>query len=144
MKKKDFDIEHEFVEFVPKVREERKVYVSIEYKTAVHNCFCGCGQKVVTPISPTGWQMTFDGDSVSLHPSVGNWSFPCRSHYWIKRNKVVWAGDMSQDDIDNGRANDRALREAYFGSSKQASTQVGGKKGSPNKRRFWSWVTGRR
>ncbi|MFC4855982.1 DUF6527 family protein [Actinophytocola glycyrrhizae] len=24
----------------------------------------------------------FNGETVSLSPSIGNWSFPCRSHYY--------------------------------------------------------------
>jgi hypothetical protein len=107
-------IKHEFVEFIPKVREEGVLYVSIPYATAVHNCFCGCGTKVVTPISPVGWELSFDGESVSLKPSVGNWSFPCRSHYVIKRDKAVWVGDLSDVEIARGRARDRSLREVHF------------------------------
>ena len=34
----------------------------------------------------------FDGRTISLNPSIGNWSYPCRSHYWIKGNRVVWDG----------------------------------------------------
>jgi hypothetical protein len=37
---------------------------------------------------------------VSLDPSIGNWSFPCRSHYWIRNNKVRWAENWSQARID--------------------------------------------
>ena len=62
-------ITHEFVDTVPAAREEGKVYVSMKYASAVHSCFCGCGTKVVTPISPTGWNLTFDGDTVSFNPS---------------------------------------------------------------------------
>ena len=93
-------IKHEFVEFIPKERQEGVLYISIPYATAVHNCFCGCGLKVVTPISPVGWQLTFDGETITLFPSVGNWSFPCRSHYFIRRDTVVWGEDMSQYEID--------------------------------------------
>jgi hypothetical protein len=39
------NIRHEFVEFIPKERQEGVLYVSIPYATAVHNCFCGCGLK---------------------------------------------------------------------------------------------------
>src|SRR5580700_6047571 len=113
--KKDFPITHEFVEFIPDQRAERTLYVSIPYATAVHNCFCGCGTKVVTPINPTGWQLIFDGDTVSLYPSVGNHQYPCRSHYCIERDRVVWARAMTQDEIEGGRAGDRAARERYFG-----------------------------
>jgi hypothetical protein len=43
----------------------------------------------VTPFTPTDWRMTFDGESVSLDPSVGNWNQKCRSHYVIRRNRVL-------------------------------------------------------
>jgi hypothetical protein len=118
MIKRSLKIKHEFVELIPKERQPGIIYVSIPYATAVHDCFCGCGTKVVTPIRPTGWQLTYDGESVSLFPSVGNWAFPCRSHYWIKRNRVVWAGDMTPEEIDQIRARDRAIREAYYGEQK--------------------------
>lgn len=84
----------EFVEFAPPELKEGVLYVSMIYASAVHRCCCGCGEKVVTPFSPTDWKLTFDGDSVSLHPSIGNWSFKCRSHYWIERNAVKWADQL--------------------------------------------------
>jgi hypothetical protein len=34
----------------------------------------------------------FDGRSVSLTPSIGSWSLPCHSHYFLTRGKVRWAG----------------------------------------------------
>jgi hypothetical protein len=71
---------------------------------------------VVTPISPTDWKLIFDGKSVSLYPSIGNWGFKCRSHYWIRNNQVEWALQMSQDEIEDGRAHDRLAKELYFGS----------------------------
>jgi hypothetical protein len=85
-------IEHKFVEFLPDKLDPGVLYVSMEYATASHKCCCGCGRDVVTPISPTDWQLIFDGRSVSLKPSIGNWSYPCRSHYWIKGNRVEWDG----------------------------------------------------
>ena len=100
-------IKHEFVEFIPGQIEEGVLYVSMEYATAVHKCFCGCGMKVVTPFDPTDWEITFDGVSVSLYPSIGNWEFPCQSHYWIENNKVRWAKKWTKKQIDEGRALDR-------------------------------------
>ncbi len=88
-------IVHEFVEFIPSELKEGTLYISIPYATAVHLCACGCGIKVVTPISPPEWLLRWDGDTVSLHPSIGNWQFPCRSHYWIMRNRVEWARSCS-------------------------------------------------
>jgi hypothetical protein len=86
---------HEFVEHIPDEVATGILYVSIPFATAIHLCCCGCGEEVVTPLSPTDWSLTFDGVSVSLHPSIGNWSFACQSHYWIKRNEGAWAGARS-------------------------------------------------
>lgn len=86
-------IEHRFVDSAPDVLEEGVLYVSIRYATALHRCPCRCGSEVVTPISRKGWSLTFDGVSVTLHPSVGNWNYPCRSHYWIRRDRIEWAKD---------------------------------------------------
>ena len=37
--KKDFSIEHEFVDFIPRQLKERTLYISIEFATATHKCF---------------------------------------------------------------------------------------------------------
>lgn len=108
---------HQFVEYVPEQLEPGVLYVSIPYATVVHKCCCGCGQEVVTPLSPTDWELTFDGKTVSLDPSIGNWNFPCQSHYWIKRNHVHWAPQWSRADIDAGRAQDRSAKQRYFAVS---------------------------
>jgi hypothetical protein len=105
-----------FVEFIPEVLEDGKIYISETYATAVHKCCCGCGNKVVTPLSPIGWKITIEEEYVSLYPSIGNWNFPCRSHYWIKRNVVHRSYDMSQRKIEAGRRYDAELKEQYFGS----------------------------
>lgn len=118
-------LSHEFVEFVPEHLQEGVLYVSTTYATAAHRCFCGCGREVVTPLSPTDWKLSFDGETVSLAPSVGNWSFPCRSHYWIDGNRVHWCGDLPQQLIDAGRARDRQLKNAYFGGRRPKSPELG-------------------
>jgi hypothetical protein len=104
----------EFVEYMPKELAESILYISITYRTAVHQCPCRCGNKVVTPISPADWQLFFDGDTVSLTPSVGNWAFPCQSHYWIKANKIRWAGSWNDERIAINRMRDNQDRERYF------------------------------
>jgi hypothetical protein len=58
---------------------------------------------VVTPLAPDEWELSYNGASVSLSPSVGNWSFPCQSHYWITRDKVQWAPHWSQERIEAAR-----------------------------------------
>lgn len=101
---------HEFVNEVPERLHHGVVYVSIEYATAVHLCACGCGSEVVTPLTPLDWQVTYDGESVSFSPSVGNWSFPCQSHYWIVRNRVRWARRWTSGEIERQREYSRSRR----------------------------------
>jgi hypothetical protein len=108
----------EFVEFIPEVLEDGKLYISQTYGTAVHKCCCGCGLKVVTPLSPTGWRLTVEGELVSLYPSIGNWGFPCQSHYWIRRNAVQWSYQMTADEIEAGRRHDARLKQRYFEAGK--------------------------
>lgn len=114
MTRKTFSIEHEFVDRIPAERKERTLYVSIPFATAVHNCMCGCGAKIVTPLSPPQWKLTFDGDTVSLWPSIGNSGLACRSHYVIEGNKVHWAPTWTDNQIASGRARDRSLRNLYY------------------------------
>jgi hypothetical protein len=37
----------------------------------------------------------FDGETVSLSPSIGNFEFSCQSHYFIRKNLVVWVDQWS-------------------------------------------------
>jgi hypothetical protein len=105
---------HEIVDFVPEKLEEGKIYVSFKYGTAVHKCACGCGEEVVTPLNPTDWSIEIHGDKPTLHPSIGNWSFACQSHYLIRQGKVVWAAHMTRQQIERGRARDQAKKQQYF------------------------------
>lgn len=86
-------IRYEFVDLLPPVLEDNVLYISIENAVAIHRCFCGCGTKINTPISRRhGWVLSYDGDTVSLSPSIGSRSLPCQSHYWIEQNKVTFLG----------------------------------------------------
>jgi len=101
-----------FVEFIPETLEDGTLYISEEYSTAVHKCCCGCGLKVVTPLRlKNGWRLTRDGQLVTLYPSIGNWSFPCQSHYWIRRNAVQWSYQMTKEEIEAGRRHDGRIKE---------------------------------
>lgn len=106
-----------FAEFIPEVLEPGKLYISQEYSTSVHKCCCGCGTKVVTPLSPTGWELTVEEGLVSLFPSIGNWSFPCQSHYWIERNEVIWSYQMTNAEVDAGRRRDARLKQRHYEQS---------------------------
>jgi hypothetical protein len=118
-------ITHEFVELIPDLLAPDTIYISVPFTSAAHNCFCGCGTKVVTPIRPTGWQLLFDGDTVSLLPSIGNWNFQCRSHYWIRNDRVIWALPMTQAEIERGRIRDRRLIDGYFGEQPMSDISDG-------------------
>jgi hypothetical protein len=85
-------VTHKFVELIPDVLEDGVLYISIPHCVAIHKCICGCGNEVVTPIAPNGWWISFDGEAISLTPSIGNWNFECQSHYWIRNNYIVLAG----------------------------------------------------
>ncbi len=107
-------INPEFVEFIPKELEERVLYISMRFRTAVHKCACGCGNKAVTRFSPTDWKLIFNGKTVSLYPSIGNWGFPCQSHYWIKNNKIVWDKKRSKEEINSIRRQDYLEKKNYY------------------------------
>ena len=119
---------HKFVEFIPRELELNTIYVSIPFATAIHSCACGCGTRVVTPLSPADWRLIFDGRTISLEPSIGNWQFPCRSHYWIRHNRVVWSDDWSDEEIAEVRDRDDRAAASFFGKSKKASEAPAPKK----------------
>jgi len=96
-----------FVEFIPERLDNGVLYISRRYSTASHLCCCGCGLEVVTPLNPAKWRMTEQAEAVSPAPSIGNWSFPCQSHYWITGNSVRWAGAMSAEKIAAVKALER-------------------------------------
>jgi len=107
-------VKYRFVDVVPDDLEPETVYASMDYATVIHDCLCGCGGRVVTPLAPTEWRMTFDGESVTLAPSVGNWSFACQSHYIIRENEVIWLRPMSRASVEAGRERDRRDKQAYY------------------------------
>lgn len=102
-----------FVVSFPEQLETGKLYVSMEFASVAHLCACGCGSEVVTPLSPIDWRLSFDGVAVTLEPSIGNWRLPCRLHYVIRRNRIAWASDMSDDHIEFGRQRDRLAKQRY-------------------------------
>lgn len=97
-------LRHEFVDFIPDDPADGVVYISTTYATATHRCACGCRAEIVTPLSPADWSVTFNGESISLQPSIGNWSYPCQSHYWIKGNEVHWSDRWTPEQIATARA----------------------------------------
>lgn len=104
----------EFVEVIPERLENGVLYICEQYRTVVHNCCCGCEQEVVTPLGPADWSLRREADAVTLHPSIGNWSFPCQSHYFIRRNKVIWERSMSWSEVARVRRRDQMDKAAHI------------------------------
>ena len=86
-----------YVEFMPEILEEGKLYISKRFELAIHLCACGCGIKSVTPIGiyagKSEWVLTENNGLVSLTPSIGDWigENPYHAHYFITNNKIVWS-----------------------------------------------------
>lgn len=81
------------VKTMPEKLEPGILYVSLMYHTSIHICPCGtCNKKVVLPFRnpTTGWALTEVDGKVTLRPSVGNWQYPCKSHYYITENRIEW------------------------------------------------------
>ena len=114
------NLEHRFVRNISRELECGILYISIDYATAVHLCCCGCGDRVVTPFTPTDWQMTFDGESISLKPSIGNWNQRCQSHYVIQRGRVLEAGPWSQSQVEAERLRDKRAKALHYGTEQGA------------------------
>lgn len=118
---------HRFVERIPSVLEDGVVYVSVGFGTVVHKCFCGCGDKVVTPLTPLDWVVIFDGQSVSLYPSIGRWDARCQSHYWIQNNQVLWMPKWSKDKVGALKRREAKSRNEYFKSNSNYHHHEGNK-----------------
>ena len=107
-------IRTEHVTLMPAQLEAGVLYVSLEYGVAAHLCACGCGKKVITPLSSTDWCFSESRGKPSLWPSIGNWQLPCRSHYVIRNGEILWAKAWTESEIEQGRAREKKETEAYF------------------------------
>ena len=111
-------LQHQFVQYIPQQLSPGVLYISMEYGTAAHSCCCGCGEQVVTPFTPTDWKMTYDGETISLWPSIGNWTLACRSHYVIDRGRVLEAGPWTDKQVAAERRRDQAAKARHYGTQK--------------------------
>lgn len=139
----------EFVESAPRDLRAGVIYISDRFHTALHLCCCGCGREVVTPLNPAGWSYYYRDGDITLRPSIGNWSLPCRSHYLIIKNKVVWAKVMSEHQIRKVKERDGRDQQAYVdlrniererANADQQNNQAATEKGWPS--RLLAWLLG--
>ena len=112
----------EFVDEIPRELEPGKLYVCCRYRAVKHLCACGCGAAINTPLHPTAWTLICNGVSVSLWPSIGNWSENCQSHYWIRNSKIQWAPKWSRRRIMKERESRRLALDQYFGANASPRT----------------------
>ena len=138
-------LEHRICTHIPESLEPGVLYVSMKYATAAHSCCCGCGEEVVTPFTPTDWKMTFNGQAISLWPSVGNWTLPCRSHYVVREGGVIEAGPWTDQKIAAERRRDRATKARYYGAAAKSDQWSGAARdcsvGTSWWLRAWNWVS---
>lgn len=104
------------VTFIPPLAEMRRaeLYISSEYSTASHLCCCGCGEEVVTPLNPAKWSLSLRNGLVTMFPSIGNWQYACKSHYFIKNNRVIWQEEYSPEEIRLVQKQDDAAVEHFI------------------------------
>lgn len=88
-----------FVETIPRLpeMEEGVLYVSMRFAILSHLCPCGCGRLVDVTLDPATRSLTYDGEFLTLRPSIGV-KFPCRSHYSIVRNAIIWFPPISKSE----------------------------------------------
>ena len=111
-------LEHRLVKHFPEPLQQGILYVSMEYASVAHLCCCGCGEEVITPLTPTDWKLTFDGETISLWPSIGSWTLACRSHYVIDKSRVRVAERWSDAQIEAERNRDRRAKANQYGDRK--------------------------
>lgn len=113
------DFKLEFVHYMPKELNQGVLYVSMEYSLVMHLCACGCGEKVATPLSPEDWKLYYDGEAISLSPSIGNWDFSCMSHYWIRRNKTIFIEKINNENKVNKLLKQKKYYNPIFSTLKR-------------------------
>jgi hypothetical protein len=86
------------VERLPSVLDEETVYVSEEYELAALKCACGCEHRV-TLLLNDGHTVTEIAGLADISPSIGVWDAECKSHFFIRRGKVIWGKEFSDAEI---------------------------------------------
>ena len=100
------------VRAIPEQLQPGVLYHSAAFEIASHLCACGCGFEVVTGLRPDRWTLKVIDGRPSLSPSIGNGSFPCKSHYFIVSGHVRWAGVYTDKMIALARKHDNPRAHA--------------------------------
>ena len=103
-----------FVEFIPTEGEDfisGTVYISMKHGMVVYRCPCGCGGLSEFMLDPIRFRLEYDGTHVSFYPSIGISHLECRSHYWIRNNRIEWCAPLKdwESELAERRELSRAL-----------------------------------
>ena len=93
----------------------------MKYAICGHLCACGCGEKVITPLSPKQWKIAYNGEDVTLYPSIGNYAFACQSHYFLTNGNIIWVGER---DVEKGKRKKKGLLAKLFNSNKDKKQTI--------------------
>lgn len=100
-----------FVEYIPTDGKELVpgiVYISMKHNMVVHRCPCGCKELSEFMLDPIRFRIEYDGRSVTFDPSIGNSNLRCRSHYWIRDNRIHWCAPMQNWETMRAQGRERA------------------------------------
>lgn len=128
---KTFTIKLVEVDSMPRDLEPNTLYYLERFGTASHLCACGCGAKIRTPIDVNEWSIVKTEQGPTLHPSVGNWQKECKSHYYIRKGKIVWCGAWTEKQIQEGRYREQQARIDHY-------NRIYSKQSVFNK--IWLWI----
>jgi hypothetical protein len=86
------ELKPEYHDYIPDKLKEGVLYISTNFKVAIHLCACGCGGQTVTPLGKDEWTLTDKGGIITLRPSIGNFlgESPYHAHYYVTENKIEW------------------------------------------------------
>ena len=111
-------LKHEFVEFIPDELEQGTVYVSIRFATASH-LRLRLWKQGRDAYPPDRLDVAFRRQDHLLEPLNRNWSFPCQSHYYIRKNALNGlrnglASRSSADGVMTATRNRTTSKSATF------------------------------
>lgn len=75
--------------------EDGVLYVVDDSPYVQFNCPCGCGSDVTLPTTKhergyNGWGFVEQAGKVTLSPSIYSSGLPCKSHYFVRNNRIEW------------------------------------------------------
>lgn len=62
-------------------------------KWVVMKCPCGCGERLDVNLMKSHhphWNISYQSEKISLYPSIWLSEDKCGSHFWLKKNKIIW------------------------------------------------------